>query len=346
MRSITGQQSLLHIKLCTKRAYLLGLCVGAPCSWNKRTGNCILTQNKVWFHQWSPHHCSVIRFQCPLLFLIHFPVIKLTCIQFVNCHPVYTVVRSWDCRMARDWRWNNETKDTEVAKTRSQKRNKRGTNGKTARHGSESFLENSPSASQDIHRLSWNKKFHNRVHKRWHWSLPHQSTPNHPPQISNIQFNRNFHQWLVPRYFRFQSKILYVFTITMRATCSGHLMLLDVTTLFINKYKSRSSSQCSFLLPPATSSQTREVRVQNAELTSESSQCRTGIQSYCGTRMYDSSSWKQLGNWSHLTRKHSDKIWMKRRSTHSVTEEVIREIFHARSVATQANEEKCNGWEK
>ncbi|PNF40281.1 hypothetical protein B7P43_G06544 [Cryptotermes secundus] len=55
----------------------------------------------------------------------------------------------------------------------------------------------------------------------------------------------------------FPTNILYAFLISpIRATYPIHLILLDLIILFIlrEEYKLRSSSLCSFLQPPVTSS--------------------------------------------------------------------------------------------
>jgi hypothetical protein len=59
-----------------------------------------------------------------------------------------------------------------------------------------------------------------------------------------------------------QTKVLYSFLIShMRATCSAHLILLDLITLIIfgKGYKLWSSSIRSLLQPPATSSATPKL---------------------------------------------------------------------------------------
>jgi hypothetical protein len=58
-------------------------------------------------------------------------------------------------------------------------------------------------------------------------------------------------------YFGFSTKILYAFLFShMRATCTAHLILLDliIITILGEEYKLRSSSLCNFIEPPVISS--------------------------------------------------------------------------------------------
>jgi len=115
----------------------------------------------------------------------------------------------------------------------------------------------SHSTSQEIHHLSWNPKV--RIHKSWSlsWARCIQST----------SFCQNFIVILssylllgLPTSLFLSgspTKILYALIVcTLHATCLAHLVLFDLITLiiYVEAYKLRSSSLCSLLQPPATSS--------------------------------------------------------------------------------------------
>jgi hypothetical protein len=110
----------------------------------------------------------------------------------------------------------------------------------------------------------WNPKVHYRVHKSssltLSWARCIQSTLSH--RIS-LRFITILTSHLLPGLpsglfpSGFPTKILYALLMShMRATCPIHLILLDSITrmIFGEVYKLWSSSLCSLLQPPATSS--------------------------------------------------------------------------------------------
>jgi hypothetical protein len=97
-----------------------------------------------------------------------------------------------------------------------------------------------------------------------HWSLSWarwiQSIPLHPISLRSILLSSSHLRQCHPSCLflsRFPTKILYAFIFSiMRATCRANHIFLNLLILIIlgEEYKLRSSSLCSFLQPPVTSS--------------------------------------------------------------------------------------------
>ena len=125
---------------------------------------------------------------------------------------------------------------------------------------SPSWEANRFSASQEIPYILWNPKVHYYIHKYPVLSQLDQSMPPHPTSwryilILSSHLLLGLPSGLFPS--GFPTKTLYTPLLSpIRATCSAHLILLDMITGTIvgEEYESLSSSLCSFLHSPLTSS--------------------------------------------------------------------------------------------
>ena len=123
---------------------------------------------------------------------------------------------------------------------------------------SPSWDANQFSASQEIPYISWNLKVHYRIHLSLTWAPLFQSMPLLPTR-SILILSSHLHLGLPSGLFPpgFPTKTLYTPLFSpICVTCPDHLILLDLITWTIlgEEYRSLSSSLCSFLCSPVTSS--------------------------------------------------------------------------------------------
>jgi len=129
---------------------------------------------------------------------------------------------------------------------------------------SPSWEANSFSANQEIPHILWNQKVYHRIHKSPPFVLTlsqiNQVHALHPTSWRSILILFLYIRLCLPSGLfpsRFPTKTLYASPLSpTRATCPANLILLDSVTrlIFCDEYSSWSSSLCSFLHSPVTSS--------------------------------------------------------------------------------------------